>query len=101
VNSNSAKSKPGRRDKFDIIARVIEICIDGARKTKVMHKSNLSFAQLNHYLRVTLEYDLLAKQINDKGKAILVATPKGLDFLQKYDEMLQILASETTRSPLI
>jgi predicted transcriptional regulator len=101
VNSNSAKSKPGRRDKFDIIARVIETCTSGAKKTNVMHKSNLSFYQLNHYIRVTLEYGLLAKQIDDEGKAILTATPKGLDFLRKYDKILQILASERTRSPLV
>ena len=59
-----------------------------------MYKANLSFDQLNHYIKITLESDLLAKQIDDKGKAILTATPKGLDFLQKYDRILQLLASE-------
>jgi predicted transcriptional regulator len=83
VNSNSAKTKPGRRDKFYIIARVLETCISSAKKTNIMYKANLSFNQLNHYIKITLEYALLAKQIDDKGKAILTATPKGLDFLQK------------------
>jgi len=94
VDSKPAKTKPGRRDKLYIMASVLETCVSGAKKTKIMYTANLSFSQLTNYIAITLEHDLLAKQIDDKGRAILRATPKGLDFLQKYDEISQILASE-------
>ena len=94
MDSNSAKTKPGKRDKFHIIACVLETCTGGARKTKIMYKANLNFIQLGHYIAITTKYALLAKQIDDEGNAILTVTPRGLDFLQKYDEILQILASE-------
>ncbi|MGB9914359.1 MAG: winged helix-turn-helix domain-containing protein [Candidatus Bathyarchaeales archaeon] len=79
-----------RRDKLHIIAEILEIAKDGTLKTQIMYKANLSFTQLNEYLKFMLKNELLTK-LADKGKMVYAATAKGLDFLQQYRELTELL----------
>jgi predicted transcriptional regulator len=82
-----------RRDKLHIIAEILEIARDGTLKTQVMYRANLSFTQLNEYLKFMLEISLLEKvEINDKD--VYRATEKGVDFLQRYREINELLKTE-------
>ena len=82
-----------RRDKLFIIAEIIEIARDGSLKTQVMYRANLSFTQLNDYLRFMLRISLLEKVL-ENDKDVYRATEKGLDFLQRYREINELLKSE-------
>src|SRR4030066_138644 len=55
-----------RRDKLFIIAEIIEIARDGSLKTQVMYRANLSFTQLNDYLRFMLRISLLEKVLENE-----------------------------------
>jgi predicted transcriptional regulator len=55
-----------------------------------MYKANLSFAQLNDYLRFMLKTGVLNKFIA-KGKDVYMATEKGIDFLQRHCELTDLL----------
>ncbi len=79
-----------RRDKICIIAEILEIAKEGTLKTQIMYKANLSFAQLNDYLRFMLKIKLIQK-LYSKGKEVYVATEKGLDFLQRQCELNELL----------
>jgi len=82
-----------RRDKLYIIAEILEIAKDGTLKTQIMYRANLSFTQLNDYLRFLLKIKLLDKILeNEKEK--YKATEKGLDFLQRYREITELLRTE-------
>jgi len=82
-----------RRDKLYIIAEILEIAKDGTLKTQIMYRANLSFTQLNDYLSFMLKLNLLNKSlVNDKE--IYKATDKGLDFLQRYREITELLKTE-------
>ena len=82
-----------RRDKLSIIAEILEIAKEGTLKTQIMYKANLSFAQLNDYLKFMLKTTLLGK-FSDKGKQVYFATEKGLDFLQRHFELAELLTEE-------
>ena len=82
-----------RRDKLCIIAEVLEIAKEGTLKTQIMYKANLSFAQLNEYLKFMLKIKLIEKLTN-KGKEVYVATEKGLDFLQRQCELTELLKTD-------
>ena len=58
-----------------------------------MYKANLSFAQLNEYLKFMLKIKLIQK-LKDKGKDIYISTEKGLDFLQRQCELTELLKTE-------
>ena len=79
-----------RRDKLFIIAEIIDIARDGSLKTQIMYRANLSFTQLNDYLRFIVGIGLLEK-ITENGKEIYHATEKGIDFLQRYREINELL----------
>ena len=55
-----------------------------------MYKANLSFTQLSDYLKFMLNNNLITKT-NSEGKDVYVVTEKGLDFLQKHNELIRLL----------
>jgi predicted transcriptional regulator len=82
-----------RRDKLYIIAEILEIAKDGVLKTQIMYRANLSFTQLNDYLKFMLKNGLLDKVLlNDKE--VYRATVKGTTFLQRYHEITELLKTE-------
>jgi predicted transcriptional regulator len=83
-----------RRDKLVIMAEIMNISRNGALKTQIMYKANLSFAQLNDYLKVLAETKLLENTANN-GKQIYKATQKGKDFLNRHNQVMDMLNEET------
>jgi predicted transcriptional regulator len=80
-----------RRDKLYVIAEVLEIARDGILKTQIMYRANLSYTQLNDYVNFMVKTDLLNKIVQD-GKELYKMTEKGLDFLQRYREITELLS---------
>ena len=93
LNTWIAETTSKRRDKLCIIAEVLEIAKEGTLKTQIMYKANLSFAQLNEYLKFMLKIKLIQKLTN-QGKDIYLTTEKGLDFLQRQCELTELLKTE-------
>jgi predicted transcriptional regulator len=79
-----------RRDKLSIIAEILEIAKDGTLKTQIMYRANLSFAQLNDYIKFMLKIGLLNK-LRANGKDVYVTTEKGIDFLHRHSELTELL----------
>jgi len=72
------------RTSLQILAEILKIVRAGARKTRIMYQANLSFAMLKKYLDYALETELVACPDGE----CYVATPKGHEFLEKYDRYL-------------
>src|SRR4030066_555208 len=96
LNSYIAETTSRRRDKLCIIAEILEIAKEGTLKTQIMYKANLSFAQLNEYLKFMLKIRLINKVV-ESGKDEYFATKKGLDFLQRQCELTELLRGEDER----
>ena len=82
-----------RRDKLSIIAEILEIAKEGTLKTQIMYKANLSFAQLNDYLKFMQKTSLLRK-FRANGKDVYTATEKGIDFMRRHFELTELLQEE-------
>jgi len=90
MNSGITDATSKRRDKLCIIAEILEIAKEGTLKTQIMYRANLSFTQLNDYLKFMLKTELLNKFVS-RGKELYAATEKGLDFLQRHCELTELL----------
>jgi predicted transcriptional regulator len=90
MNSWKTNTASKRRDKLSIIAEILEIAKDGTLKTQIMYKANLSFAQLNDYVKFMLKMGLIYK-FRANGKDVYAATEKGLEFLQRHFELTELL----------
>jgi len=82
-----------RRDKLFIMAEILDIAKEGSLKTQIMYRANLSFTQLNDYLNFMLRISLLEK-ILENDRETYKATEKGVDFLQRYREITELLKTE-------
>ena len=79
-----------RRDRSFIIAEILAVAKERTLKTQIMYKANLSFAQLNEYLSLLLNLNLL-KAVKTSEKTIYKTTHKGLRYLQSYREIRELL----------
>ena len=83
-------NQPKRRDRLIIMAEIINISRKGSSKTQIMFKANLSFSQLNQYLPLLLNANLLEKTALN-GKIVYLPTTKGLEFLQRQQQVMDLL----------
>ena len=85
-----------RRDRLHIIAEILEISKNGSLKTQIMYRANLSFAQLNEYLDLLLDLELL-QEGTENQKIVFKVTEKGDEYLQNYYKIKELL--EKTNEP--
>jgi len=69
------------RSRLDIIADVLRVVSQGAKKTQIMYQANLSYKLLTRYLAEVLEVCLV--RFEDKEECY-VLTRKGKAFLEEY-----------------
>lgn len=68
------------RDRLQIIADILSVVREGAKKTHVMYQANLSFTLLKRYLTEVLEAGLV--RCEDKDSYTL--TRRGQSFLDRF-----------------
>ncbi len=67
------------RRRFDIVADVVSVAGQGARKTKIMYFANLSYLLLQRYLADVVRVGFL-RLVGDE----FMVTAKGMEFLDRY-----------------
>ena len=82
-----------RRDRHDIVIEILKQSMSGKRKTALMKKANLSYAQAQQYLSILLEKGLLGI---DKNRCFRT-TNKGLEFLRKCEDCFLFKWNEQKR----
>jgi|WetSurMetagenome_2_1015567.scaffolds.fasta_scaffold49780_4 predicted transcriptional regulator len=85
-----AQNSSKRRDKLVIMAEIVSIAKKGASKTRIMLSANLSFSQLNQYLELLSEANLLEPS-SVGGKRVYKSTQRGLEFMEKQCDILSYL----------
>ncbi|MGZ5470787.1 MAG: winged helix-turn-helix domain-containing protein [Nitrososphaeraceae archaeon] len=78
---------PKYRSRIEIISSILEASVEGAKKSKVMHRSFVSNTQFKLYMNHLIEKNLLS--INSESK--LTITPKGLEFLDHFHALESML----------
>lgn len=93
VQMNKDRSN-GHRDRFDIIADVLREAAVGVRKTHLMYRCNLSFKQLETYLKFLVDTGLLKTVMKkESSKTFLFeTTEKGQAFLRTYRNLKTLLS---------
>ncbi len=89
------ETKLRRRDQLCIIADILDITKRATLKTQIMYKANLSYTQLNEYLKFLLTTDLIAQTVVE-GKEVYKITPQGINFLHKHNELIRLLKTKKT-----
>jgi len=78
-----------RRNKFEIAADILRL--EKASRTKIIHTSNLSFRQLDWYLRQLSAHGYLT--ISHEGKrTVYCTTEQGRKLIERIDQVMDMLA---------
>ena len=83
-----------RRDRLFIMAEILDVARDGALKTQIMYRANLSFAQLNEYLSLLLDLNLLEVAEGSEKRTIYKTTDKGSTYVQSYMKISEIATNK-------
>ncbi len=84
---------PKRRSPNVIASKILEICVNGATKTRVVYQANLNSSIGGQYLDNMIKSGLL-EAIPDGSRFIYKTTPKGIglkDKLAQYRNMINDL----------
>ena len=81
-----------KRSRYEIVLEVLEVCQNGAKKTWVMYRANLSYDLTTNYLSVLMKEGLIENKdglyyITDKGKELLELLKA---WKQRKDEMSEL-----------
>ena len=82
---NDRKTVNKNRSSLDIVREVLSIALVKVCKTRIMYGANLSFHQLEKYLRALLGNSLLSFD----GDSGYLTTESGKEFLALYEDYLK------------
>jgi predicted transcriptional regulator len=71
-----------KRSRDMIISKILEICVDGASKTRIVYQANLNFRTVNPYLELLSRNSLIA--IKEGPIVIYETTSKGKELLESF-----------------
>ena len=80
-----------KRSKDAIITQVLDICVDGASKTRIVYQANLNFRTVIPYIDLLIKNGLLESTCN--SSIIYKTTPKGAKLLRDF-KSIQCLIPE-------
>ena len=83
----------GNRSRTEIVAMILDAANEGTTKTKIMYFAFLSYNQLNEYLSILIENNLIEYL---DGTKTFKTTEKGLNYLKMNNEMGELLQQSNT-----
>ena len=82
----------GNRSRTEIVAMILDAANGGTTKTKIMYFAFLSLNQLNEYLSILIENNLVEYL---DGTHTFKTSEKGLNYLNVYNEIRKLLPQIT------
>ena len=82
----------GNRSGTEIVAMILDAANGGTTKTKIMYFAFLSYNQVNEYLSILIENNLIEYL---DGTHTFKTTEKGLNYLKVYNEIRKLLPQTT------
>ena len=74
-----------KRSRQEIISQILEICINGASKTRIVYQANLNFKMVNSYLDLLIKNEMI--QVNEKQVTLYETTQKGKSLLERLQKV--------------
>ena len=85
----------GNRSRTEIVGNILDAATGGTTKTKIMYYAFLSYNQLNEYLSILIENNLIEYL---DGTKTFKTTEKGLFFLKIHNEIGELLKVTTFKN---
>ena len=80
-----------RRSNIEIIADMLRVGESGAGKTEIMYTANMSFSQIQRYLRYLVDQGFVNRVEMDHTIAAYQVTESGMKLLKAIDTLMDML----------
>lgn len=74
-----------KRGSLEILHDILEVAVDGSRKSHIVYKANLNFNIVKEYLTTLIKNGLLERDGN-----VYTTTPKGVTYMNNFGDFLKI-----------
>lgn len=75
-----------------ILESILKVALQGAKKTHIMYKANLSFDELQVYISRLIESGLLEQRMDEEEmKLMYFTTQKGKTLIEKMNQLREIV----------
>ncbi|NPV62889.1 MAG: DNA-binding protein [Methanotrichaceae archaeon] len=74
-----------KRSRHMIISEILNICSNGASKTKIVYQANLNFRTVNPYIDLLMKNDLIT--VKQGSTLIYETTDRGLVLLENFKQI--------------
>ena len=81
---------PSKRNPNVVTAQILEICTDGAGKTRIIYQANLNSATGTQYLDNLMKNGLI-EAIPDGSRFVYKTTPKGRELQEKLGQFRSMM----------
>jgi predicted transcriptional regulator len=72
-----------KRSRHQIISEILDICMNGASKTRIVYQANLNFRTVNPYIDILIEKNLIQ---TEQGRMRLYhTTERGMNLLNELN----------------
>ncbi len=69
-----------RRSREEIVSEILDVCLNGANKTRIVYQANLNFRTVNPYLDLLIGKNLI--KVSQGQMLRYETTPQGIDMLE-------------------
>ena len=80
-----------RRSNIEIISEMLRIGADGAGKTEIMYSANMSYRQLQKYLKFMMSQGLIDQIEVGNPSITFIVTEKGHGLRRSIESVLEVL----------
>jgi predicted transcriptional regulator len=74
-----------KRSKHVIISEILDICKDGANKTRIVYQANLNFRTVDPYIDLLIKNNLL--EVKQEKSVLYETTDKGKKMLDDFKQI--------------
>jgi predicted transcriptional regulator len=80
------------RGALDIVDSILKACMDGALKTHILYRCNLSSRQIGQYLDFLAQRGLLEHKIDEiRSREFYLTTHRGRNYVSLYEQLCKTL----------
>jgi len=74
-----------KRSRQEIVSQILDTCMSGASKTRIVYQANLNFKTVNPYLDLLIKNGLII--VNEKQVMLYETTLKGKSLMEKMQKV--------------
>jgi predicted transcriptional regulator len=79
-----------RRDTIKLVVDILEIAINGAKKTEIVYRANLNFKQVQKFLDFLIKKGLIS--VSSNKRKCYQTTEKGKEFIRRYRKTVELIS---------